>query len=76
MGTMELPHGHLAFVGLDLGIARDVAEAARGEWARLDSLSPDVVEPQGLISSEFSWLLDGTVAAPVTYFLPTGTVTL
>jgi hypothetical protein len=74
--SFELPLGHFAFVGLDLNIARDVAEASRGEWSRLDGIGPELVEPRDFVSSEFAWLLDGSVVAPATYFLPTGAVTL
>lgn len=74
--SLELPLGHQAFVGLDLSIARDVANAARGEWLSLDRISPERIEARDFVSSEFAWLMDGTVAAPATHFLPTGAITL
>ena len=66
----ELGQGHLAFVGLELDIAKRVAAAARESWELLDRV--EQITPEGLWSSEFSWLLDGTVAAPAVQFLPTG----
>lgn len=69
---LEIPLGHLAFVGLQRDIALDVAEAARGQWSSLDNIVPERVEPRGSTSSEFAWLFDGTVAAPATHFVPTG----
>ena len=75
--SLELPPGHVVFVGLNREIAVEVASAARGEWFRLDALAnSEQVLPIGSFSSEFSWLMDGTVAAPATSFLPTETITL
>jgi hypothetical protein len=70
----ELGAGHAVFVGLELSIATQVATAARGEWNALDDIvSPS---PEGMRPSEFAWLPDGSVAAPLLYFLPTGQITL
>ncbi len=76
MQPLEIPLRHLAFVGLDVEIARDIAEAARGQWSSLDGIAPERVEALEPISSEFASLLDGTVAAPATHFIPTRVVTL
>lgn len=70
----ELGRGHAAFVGLRVDIAQHVARAARGDWASLDGLAD--VNPEGGWSSEFSWLRDGTVLAPLEYFRPTRIVPL
>jgi len=67
---MELGAGHGVFVGLKRDIAVQVAAAARGSLETLDNLQP--LLPEGLWGSEFSWLRDGTVVAPMTYFAPTG----
>jgi hypothetical protein len=71
---MELGQAHAAFVGLDRAIAESVAAAARGQEERLDDLP--TLAPEGVQASEFSWLEDGTVMAPLAYFLPTGVMTL
>lgn len=71
---LDLGRGHLAFVGLALDVAQEVGVAARGQWDRLDDLP--VVEPTLGYSSEVGWLPDGTICAPVEYFLPTGSATL
>jgi hypothetical protein len=70
----ELGAGHAVFVGVDAAVASQAAAAARGEWHSLDNIQPPL--PEGLWSSEFAWLPDGTVAAPLTYFLPSGLLTL
>jgi hypothetical protein len=69
-----LGRGHAVFVGLELKTAQRVARAARGAWESLDQL-PEII-PQGSWSSEFSWLSDGTVLAPLEYFFPTGSESL
>lgn len=71
---IELGSGHAVFVGLERNVARQVARAARGEWSALDTIPP--LQPEGPWSSEFSWLQDGTVAGPVSFFLPTDTETI
>jgi hypothetical protein len=70
----ELGTGHAVFVGLETSVASRVVAAARGEWNVLDEIP--VAVPEGLWSSEFSWLPDGSVAAPLLYFLPTDQVIL
>ena len=70
----ELGAGHLVFVGVNQHIAEMVAQAARGDWALLDNLP--LSEPVGVWSSEFGWLLDGSVVAPAMSFRPATTVTL
>lgn len=72
--STELGAGHSVFIGLDADIASQVAEAARGEWQILNGIEP--VIPEGTWSSEFAWLPDGTVAAPLLYFFPTELMTL
>ena len=67
--SLELGAGHSVFIGLDADIASRVAQAARGEWEVLNAIKP--VVPEGTWSSEFAWLFDGTVAAPLLYFIPT-----
>jgi len=67
--SLELGAGHSVFIGLDADIASRVAQAARGEWEVLNAIEP--VVPEGTWSSEFAWLFDGTVAAPLLYFIPT-----
>lgn len=67
---LELGQGHACFVGLELSVARQVAAAARGDWAALDTV--ETMNGTGRWSSEFSWLRDGTVVAPLQNFLPTG----
>lgn len=72
--SFELGSGHAVFVGLASSVATEVVRAARGDWAALDSLEvPNVI---GRWSSDFSWLDDGTVIAPVEQFLPTSVITL
>lgn len=70
----QLGAGHAVFVGLDASIASHVVAAARGDWRALDNIVSPL--PEGARSSEFAWLSDGTVAAPLTYFLPAGAMTL
>ena len=72
--SIELGQGHGVFIGLELSRARTVSRAARGEWESLDEL--EHMEAEGIWSSEFSWLRDGTVCAPMTYFLPSSVETL
>jgi hypothetical protein len=76
----QLGNGHAAFVGLDASVAMHVAAAARGNWRALDNIdtsTSDLNRPaDGLWPSEFAWLSDGTVAAPLTSFLPTGAIVL
>lgn len=67
---IELGQGHAVFVGLKRSIAVEVSRAARGELSALDQL-PEL-RPEGAWSSEFSWLPDGTVLAPLDYFAPSG----
>jgi hypothetical protein len=67
---LTLGAGHAVFVGLEKSIAIRVSEAARGYWGALDELP--VLIPEGSWSSDFSWLRDGTVLAPLQYFAPTG----
>lgn len=59
---------------LELSIALTIATVARGNWNLLDDLG--TMEPNGVWHSDFSWLRDGSVIAPLTYFLPTRTVQL
>jgi hypothetical protein len=70
----ELGRGQLTFVGLSLEVARVVVSAARNSWRTLGRVEPP--QPEGLIGSEFGWLLDGTVCTPIEYLLPTGNVSL
>jgi hypothetical protein len=70
----QLGGGHAVFVGVDASIASNVAAAARGDWHALDNIVSPL--PEGAWSSEFAWLSDGTVAAPLTYFLPAGVIAL
>lgn len=72
--SLELGTSHAVFVGLQSNVALRIASAARGEWNALDEIRP--VGAEGLWSSDFAWLPDGSVAAPVLNFLPTGGVTL
>ena len=65
-----LGRAHAVFVGLKLGVAQGVMRAARGDWNRLSDLPQ--LEPEGIWSSEVSWLRDGTVMAPLEYFVPVG----
>jgi hypothetical protein len=75
--SLELGTGHAVFVGLRTEIAAQVSAAARGEWAALDEIRPVGLEQlDGNWSSEFAWLPDGSVAAPVLNFLPTGGMAL
>ena len=74
MLPLEFGTSHAVFVGLQSQVAAQLSHAARGEWNSLDELGP--IGPEGLTSSEFAWLLDGTVAAPAVNFFPTGAVTL
>lgn len=74
---LKLGTSHAVFVGLQADIAAHVSAAARGEWTALDEIRPVGLEQlEGIWSSEFAWLPDGSVAAPVLYFLPTGGMTL
>ena len=68
--SYELGTGHAVFVGLDAAIATHVAAAARGDWHAFDNIPRPL--PEGAWASEFAWLWDGTVAAPLPYFLPAG----
>ena len=61
-------------VGLEASIASQVNAAARGEWNALDEIV--LPAPEGSWSSDFAWLSDGTVAAPLLHFLPTGRMIL
>lgn len=70
----ELGRGHAVFVGLQRDTAASVATAARGNWSAL--LEPPIRAPTGTQNSDFGWLRDGTVMAPLQYFVPTGQVTL
>lgn len=70
----ELGVGHAVFVGVDANVASQAAEAARGEWHSFDNIRPPL--PEGLWSSELAWLLDGTIAAPLPYFVPSGLMVL
>jgi hypothetical protein len=70
----ELGAGHAVFVGLETAIASRVAAAARGEWNALDGI--EFSAPEGLWSSEFAWLRDGSIAAPLLHFRPTALMTL
>jgi len=76
----QLGAGHAVFVGVDASVATQVAAAARGDWHALDNIVPlstDLLPAAGLGSpSEFAWLSDGTVAAPLTNFLPAGALVL
>jgi hypothetical protein len=76
----QLGAGHAVFVGLDASVATHVVAAARGDWHALDNIASALSElslfPQGGWPSEFAWLSDGTVAAPLTSFLPTGAIVL
>jgi len=71
---LQLGQGHACFIGLELSTALTVAKAARGNWNLLDDLA--TVEPSGIWNSDFSWLRDGSVIAPLIYFLPTGAIQL
>ena len=72
--SLELGASHAVFVGLETSIAAQAASAARGEWNALDDIAP--AAPEGHWSSEFAWLPDGSVAAPLLHFLPTSVTTL
>jgi hypothetical protein len=72
--SLELGAGYSVFVGLEASVAFKVAAAARGEWNALDEILP--ASPEGLWGSEFSWLPDGSVAAPLLHFIPTELVPL
>ena len=72
--SLELGAGHAVFVGLETSIASQVAAAARGEWNALNEMQ--MMAPEGLWSSEFAWLPDGSVAAPLLHFLPTNQMAL
>ena len=72
--SFELGTDHAVFVGLQSKVASQIAAAARGEWNGLDDVRP--VGAEGQWSSDFAWLPDGSVAAPVLHFLPTGVLTL
>lgn len=71
---VELGRGQLTFVGLSLDVARVVMSAARGSWRMLARVEPP--QPEGLVGSEFAWLLDGSVCTPIEFFIPTGNVSL
>jgi hypothetical protein len=68
--STELGASHSVFIGLDLNVALRVSAAARGDWRSLDEIP--LIQAKEASSSEFAWLLDGTVAAPIESFLPTG----
>jgi hypothetical protein len=70
----ELGRGHAVFVGLQRETAESVAAAARGNWNSL--IEPPVRAPEGVQSSDFGSLRDGTVMAPLEFFVPTGQITL
>lgn len=72
--SLELGAGHSVFVGLETSIASHVAAAARGDWNAFDEIVPATAE--GPWSSEFAWLRDGSVAAPLLHFLPTNLMIL
>lgn len=72
--SLELGASQAVFVGLETSIASRVATAARGEWNALDSIEP--ATPETSWSSEFAWLPDGSIAAPLTHFRPTALTTL
>ena len=75
--SFELGAGHAVFVGVDASVAEHVTAAARGDWRALDDIVPDLQRvPVGTWPSEFAWLSDGTVAAPLTSFLPAGVIVL
>jgi len=67
---LEFGTSNAVFVGLQSRVASQIATAARGEWNALDEARP--IGAEGEWSSDFAWLPDGTVAAPVTHFIPTG----
>jgi hypothetical protein len=72
--SLELGTSHAVFVGLQSDVASQIATAARGDWNALDEVRP--VGAEGQWSSDFAWLPDGSVAAPVLHFLPTGGLTI
>jgi hypothetical protein len=72
--SLELGTSHAVFVGLQSDVASQLATVARGEWNALDEVRP--VGAEGQWSSDFAWLPDGSVAAPVLHFLPTGGLTI
>jgi hypothetical protein len=72
--SFELGTGHAVFVGLQSRVASQIASAVRGEWNAVDEAHP--VGAEGQSSSDFAWLPDGTVAAPVLHFIPTGVLVL
>ncbi len=71
---LELGTSHAVFVGLQSDIASRLATVARGAWNVLDEVRP--VGAEGRWSSDFAWLPDGSVAAPVLHFVPTGGLTI
>jgi hypothetical protein len=71
---LEFGTSHAVFVGLQSRVASQIAAAARGEWNALDEARP--VGAEGRWDSDFAWLPDGSVAAPVLHFLPTGAIAL
>jgi hypothetical protein len=72
--SLELGTSHAVFVGLQSRVASQIVNAVRGEWNTLNDIHP--VGAEGQSSSDFAWLPDGTVAAPVVHIIPTGVLVL